>query len=89
VLLVTGEDRLALLVAKREVDVAGVSLALVVLGHEGNAAALLGGDLLRAELEQSVLVALVGQFRVFERDLVLAVVALTFERLDNHPGAPH
>ena len=78
-----------LLVAQREVDVAGVALPLVELGHEGEAVILLRGDLLGAGLEEGVLVGLGEGLGVPEGDLVLAVVALPLGRLDEHPGPRH
>ena len=86
---VAGEHRGAVAVAQREVDVARVALSLVELRHEGEAAALLGGDLLRAELEQAVLVGLVDELGVAEGDLVLAGVALALRGLDLHARAAH
>ena len=89
VFAIAREDRLVVLVTQREVDVAGVALALVVLRHEGEAHALLGGDLLRAELEQAVLVGLLDERVVPEGDLVLPEVAFALRRLDDHAGRAH
>src|SRR4030095_12138968 len=74
--------------AQAEVDVAGVALALVVLGHEGQAGAVLGGDLLGPVLVDDVPVGGGQGVGVAEGDLVLAVVALALGRLDPHarPG---
>jgi hypothetical protein len=71
------------------VDVAGVSLALVRLGHERDAHAVLGRDLLGAGLVDRVVVAGRDRFGVTERDLVLAQVALALGRLHVQPGAGH
>ena len=87
VIAFAGEDRRAVGVAQREVYVAGVTFSLVVLGHEGDAAALLRGDLLGAEFEETVLITLVDQFGVLKGDLVLTEVALAFERLDVMPAS--
>ncbi len=76
-------------VGEGEVDVAGVALALVVLGHEGERDALLGGDLLCAGLVEGVLVAGDEGLVVAEGDLVLAGVALALGGLDGEPGARH
>src|SRR5918995_5352441 len=48
--VVFGEDGCAVLRPQAQVDVAGVTLALVELRHKGDGAALLGGDLLGAVL---------------------------------------
>lgn len=68
---------------------AGVALALVVLGHEGDRHALLGGDLLGAGLVDRVLVAGDHGLVVLEHDLVLARVALTLGGLDGEAGSGH
>ena len=86
---VAREDRRIVLVAQREMDVARVALALVVLRHEREAHTLLGGDLLRAELEQTVLVGLLDERVVLEGDLVLTEVALTLHGFDDHAGRAH
>src|SRR6266516_1990338 len=86
---VAGEQRRAVGVAKREVDVAGVALPLVGLGHEGDAHARLGRDLLRACLVDCVIVAGLQGVGVPEGDLVLAQVAFAFGRLHVHAGALH
>lgn len=70
-------------------DVAGVALAFVVLGHEGDRDALLGGDLLGAGLVDHVLVAGDQGLVVAEGDLVLAGVALALGGLDGEAGAGH
>ena len=72
--------------AQRQVDVAGVALALVVLRHEGQRLALLGGDLLGAVLVDDVVVARSSAPRRTERDLVLAEVALALGGLDVSPA---
>ena len=87
---VAGHDRVvAVGAAEAEVDVAGVALALVVLGHEGQAAAVLGGDLLGPVLVDDVAVGGGQGVGVAEGDLVLAVVALALGRLDPHAGPGH
>ncbi|MGC0346016.1 hypothetical protein RKD34_001596 [Streptomyces sp. SAI-218] len=68
---------------------AGVALALVVLGHEGERHALLGGDLLGAGLVDGVLVAGGQGLVVAEGDLVLAGVALALGGLDGESGGGH
>lgn len=68
---------------------AGVALALVELGHEGQRDALLGGDLLGAGLVDRVLVAGDQGLVVAEGDLVLAGVALALGGLDGEAGAGH
>lgn len=70
-------------------DVAGVALALVVLGHEGERDALLRGDLLGARLVDGVLVAGDQGLVVPEHDLVLSGVALALGRLDGESRARH
>ena len=55
--VVVGEHRRVVVRAQRQVDVARVALALVVLGHEGDRHALQGGDLLGAVLVDRVVVA--------------------------------
>ncbi len=89
VLLVAREDRLILRVAQREVDVTGVSFSLVVLGHEREADALLGRDLLGAQFEETVFVGLLDQGVVLKGHLVLAEVAFALDRLDDHAGITH
>ena len=86
---VPGEDRTVVTVSQRKMDVAGVALTLVVLRHERETAPFLGGDLLGPQFEKPVLVALVDQRAVLERNLVLAEVALTLHRLDHHARAAH
>ena len=74
---------------QREVDVARVALAGVVLGHERDRLLLLGGDLLGAGLVDRVLVGDPQRRPVVEVDLVLAVVALALGALDGHPRGAH
>jgi hypothetical protein len=69
--------------------VAGVALPLVVLGHEREAHALLGRDLLGPGLVHDVVVAGGEGLGVAEGDLVLAEVALALGRLDVEAGAGH
>jgi hypothetical protein len=87
--LVLGEDRLAVARLQREVDVARVALALVVLGHVGDRHALLAGDLLGAVLVDDVRVGGGQRVRVVEVHLVLAEVALALGVLDLHAGRRH
>ena len=68
---------------------AGVALAGVRLGHEGNAHAFLGGDLLGPGLVDRVVVAGGGRLGVPERDLVLAEVAFALGRLHVQAGPGH
>lgn len=68
---------------------AGVALALVVLRHEGERDALLGGDLLGAGLVDGVLVAGDEGLVVLEGDLVLAGVALALGGLDDEARGLH
>lgn len=68
---------------------AGVALALVVLRHEGERDAFLGGDLLGAGLVDGVLVAGDEGLVVLEDDLVLAGVALALGGLDGQPRGLH
>ena len=70
-------------------DVAGVALPLVELGHERQRAALLRRDLLGAGLVQRVLVGRGQGVLVAQRDLLLAQVALALAGLDPHPRAGH
>ena len=73
---VAGHHQLvAVLAAEAEVDVAGVALALVVLGHEGQAVAVLGGDLLGPVLVDGVPVGGGQGLVVAEGDLVLTMYA--------------
>ena len=83
------EDDPAVVAAQAHVDVAGVALALVELGHEGERLAVLRGDLLGAVLVDRVLVGGSHHLVVLEGDLVLAEVALALGRLDDQPGAEH
>ncbi len=68
---------------------ARVALAGVVLGHERDRLAVLGGDLLRAVLEDDVAIAGGQRVAVVEVDLVLAEVALAFGVLHAHARAVH
>ena len=86
-LLVVGEHVAAALVLERAVDVAGVALALVQLGHEGDRHALLGCDLLGAGLVDHVVVGGGQRLVVVEVDLVLAEVALALRVLHSHARA--
>ena len=70
-------------------DVAGVALALVVLGHERQGLAVLSGDLLGAVLVDGVVVGGSHHLVVLEGDLVLAEVALALGRLDHESRAEH
>src|SRR4028119_1990988 len=70
-----GEDGGAILPPEAQVDVAGVALALVELGHKGDGAALLRGDLLRAVLVDGVSVGGRECAVELEVDLVLTEVA--------------
>ncbi len=88
-LVVRAEQRRAVLLAQREVDVARVALALVVLRHVGDRHALLGGDLLGAVLVDDVLVGGAQRGAVAEVDLVLAEVALALGVLDLHLRVGH
>ena len=69
--------------------VARVPLALVVLGHEGEAAPLVVGDLLGPGLVDAVVVAGSQRVGVAERDLVLPEVALSLRRFHRHPRGLH
>jgi hypothetical protein len=71
------------------VDVTRVALAFVVLGHEGQALAVLGRDLLGPGLVDRVVVAGGQRLVVPEGDLVLAEVALALGGLDVQAGALH
>ena len=75
--------------AQRQVDVAGVALALVVLRHERERLAVLGGDLLGGGLVDGVVVGGDERLGVEEADLVLAEVALALRALDVHAGGVH
>ena len=86
---VPGQHALGGPVPQRQVDVAGVALLVVRLGHERDAHAVGGGDLLRAGLVDRVVIAGGDRAGVAERDLVLAQVALALRRLDVHAGARH
>ena len=70
-------------------DVAGVALAVVGLGHEGDRAAEVGGDHLRAGLVDAVVVRGGDDVVEEEADLVLAEVALALGRLHHHAGGVH
>jgi hypothetical protein len=84
-----GEHRRAVLPAHGEVDVARVALTLVVLGHERDRHALLGGDLLGGVLVDRVRVGSGERALVGEVDLVLAEVALALGVLDREARAGH
>jgi hypothetical protein len=74
--------------SQRQVDVAGVAFALVVLRHEGDRLAVRGGDRLRAVFVDDVVVAGAQGLVIEEADLVLTQVALPLGRLDdNRPAA--
>src|SRR5918993_3834847 len=83
------EDGGAVLAAQAQVDVAGVALALVELGHEGDGAAFLGGDLLGAVLVDSMPVR--GRQSTIEPevDLVLPEVALALGVLHRESRRRH
>ena len=68
---------------------AGIALAGVRLGHERQAHAVLGGDLLGPGLVDRVVVAGGHRLGVPERDLVLAEVALALGRFHVQPGPGH
>src|SRR5215218_7871189 len=88
--VVGGEDVLAgRRVGQREMQVARAALALVVLGHERDRLAMLGGDLLRPILEDDVAVTGRQRIAVVEVDLVLAEVALALGVLHAHARAVH
>ena len=70
-------------------QVAGVALTLVVLGHEGQRLAVPVGEFLGRGLEHDVVVGGAQHLVVPEGDLVLAQVALALGRLDRQPGAVH
>ena len=70
-------------------DVAGVALPGVRLGHERDAGPVLRRDLLGPGLVDRVVVAGRHRLGVAERDLVLAEVAFTLGRLDVEPGPGH
>ena len=75
--------------AKRQMNMAGVPLGRVHLGHERQAVAVPGRDLLGAGLVDDMLVRGGQRVVVPERDLVLAEVALALGRLDRQSGAGH
>ncbi|OPZ55034.1 MAG: hypothetical protein BWY91_01298 [bacterium ADurb.BinA028] len=79
---IVGEDGAAVGAAQRQVDVAGVALAFVVLRHEGQRLPVLRGDLLGGVLVDDVVVAGAQDILVTEGDLMLAEVALPLGRLD-------
>ncbi len=89
VLAVTGQDHVPVRAPEAAVDVAGVALALVELGHERERVPVLGRDLLGAVLVHDVVVAGDRCLVVAEGDLVLSEVALPLRRLDGHPAAGH
>ena len=84
-----GEHRAAVLAAQRNVDVAAVSFALIEFRHEGQALAVLIGDLLGAVLVDGVVVAGDPRVVVAERDLLLPEVALALDALAVHARAVH
>jgi hypothetical protein len=71
------------------VDVAGVSLALVGLGHERDGHSFLRGDFLRAVLVNAVVVGARECLRVLERDLVLTEIAFALGAFRSEAGASH
>jgi hypothetical protein len=85
----SGEDRPVVIVAKREVDVAGVPLGLVELRHERERHPFLGSDLLGAGLVDDMVVGGPERLVVAEGDLVLPEVALTLRRLHHHARRSH
>ena len=82
-------DHRSVISAEGQVDVAGVPLALVELGHEGERHALLRRDDLRPGLVDDVVIACAEGVSVPKRDLMLAEVALALRALDDHPGLVH
>src|SRR5215211_898397 len=62
----------------------GVALPLVVLGHEGDRLAVLGGDLLRHRLEDRVIVGGSQGVDMTEADLMLSPVTCAPDRFDIH-----
>ena len=86
---VVGEHDRAVLAPQRQVDVAAVALALVVLGHERQRLAVRGRDLLGRRLVDRVVVAGADDLVVAEGDLVLAEVALPLGALDGHARGVH
>ena len=87
--LVVPEDEAAVGAAEREMDVAGIALALVELGHERQRPAVLLGDFLGGVLVDGVVVG-GGQHLVEpEGDLVLTEVALALRRFHGQPGRVH
>ena len=87
--LVGGKHVRAVRSHERHVNVAGAAFSLVELRHEGDRHALLGGDLLRAELVDRVVVAGAHRGAVSEVDLVLTEVALALRAFHVHPRAFH
>ena len=87
---VVGREEAAVALPEREVDVARVALALVVLRDERERVALLERDLLGAVAVHGVAVGHRQRLVVAEVDLVLADdVALALGVLDVQPGAVH
>src|SRR5437763_12416355 len=86
---VAGEYRPAVVGSQRQMNVARAARALVVFRHEGQAHALVGSDLFGTGLVDAVVVTGDQGLVVYERDLVLAEVALALGRLDPHAGAVH
>ena len=80
------EHDVAVLTAERQVDVAGVALTLVVLGHERDRLAVLCGDLLGGGLVDAVVVGGHQRVGIEEPDLVLPEVALALGAPDVHAG---
>src|SRR5215210_368808 len=77
------------LAAQAQVDVAGVPLELIELGHKGYRAALLGGDLLGAVLVDRVPVGGLQSAVEPEVDLVLPEVALALRILHRESCPRH
>ncbi len=78
-----------LAVPQRDVDVARVALALVVLRHERERVPVLVRDLLRTVAVDRVIVRHRERLGVPEVHLVLAEVALALRVLDGHSGTGH
>lgn len=70
-------------------EVAGVALALVELGHERQRLAVQRGDLFRTGLVDGVVVRGTQHLVVLEGDLVLTEVALALRGLDAQAGPVH
>ena len=86
---VVGEHGGAVGAAQRDVDVAAVAFTLVELGHEGQALAVLIGDLFGAVLVDGVVVAGDQGVVVAEGDLLLSEVALPLDAFAVHTRAIH